>query len=151
MKNAAGDAFSIRWFLDPMTFARAVDKQNSFIVPTARLPLALKIAVLFGIRDVPFKSGNFALPFTYTLWTLPDSSSGGNFTLATQTVWSDSRSGENAPRDAAFASSTVRFIANNMPEAAYTYRLKKVTQKPLLDDYDEETNSRCLFFEFEML
>lgn len=153
VKSRPADAFAIRWSLDPMTFANAVEKQNSFIVPTARLPIVLKIAVLFSIHDLPFKSANFALPFTYTLWTQPDSTSGGNFTLATHTVWGgqERRSGENTSQGAAFSSSIVRLIANNMPEAAYTYRLKIVTQKPLLDDYDEETNSRCLFFEFEML
>ncbi|MGY2996917.1 hypothetical protein [Mesorhizobium sp. URHB0026] len=53
---------AVTWRLDPLTFAKSLGRQNQFIVPTAKLPAVLHIAVLFNIKKLPFTSGNFALP-----------------------------------------------------------------------------------------
>src|SRR5262249_22291105 len=69
--GASGSGFAVQWDLDPLTLSHAVDRQNAAVSPTARLPAVLKVALLFNIHDLPFKSSNLALPAAYSLWGDP--------------------------------------------------------------------------------
>src|SRR5262245_621499 len=51
---------TITWRLDPSTFARSLNRQNQFVVPTAKLPNVLPIAIRFDVEALPFAGRNFA-------------------------------------------------------------------------------------------
>jgi hypothetical protein len=58
----------VEWRL--ATFANPISRQNTFIVPNAKLPTVLRIAILFNISSLPFASGNLSPPADQGFWNL---------------------------------------------------------------------------------
>jgi hypothetical protein len=118
---------TIVWTLNPLTLANSIDRQNTAINPTAQFPAKLKIAILYNIEDLPFRTPDFAFPEVYSLWSDPDKGK---------------RTVEKPPL------SNVKLIPNNLAESAYRYKLVQASTRPLFNSYDEETQSDCLLLEF---
>ncbi len=138
--GASGNQAEIRWRVDPTTFAKSINRQNSFIVPTAKLPNTLRIAVLFDITALPFNAHNFALPIDGDFWKFPDYPDTQN----------DNPRGRLAPITRQFGSS-VRLVPNNSNEIAYEYRLKQVYETLFLDSYGEANSGlRAIVFEYDL-
>jgi hypothetical protein len=128
-ERASPAAFVVDWVLDGLTLAHSIDRQNSYVFTSARLPSTLKIAIFFDIHQLPFESTNFALPRLESLWD------------------SDVHS-QDVPVK---GQSRIRVIANNMAEATYNYSLKRIVEPELVDDEGAiPIDSRCLVFEFEL-
>jgi hypothetical protein len=130
----------ITWRVDPSAFAKSLNRQNEFIVPTASLPSVLRIAVLFDISALPFKAGNFALARDQGFWKFPDDvdSQNDNFRGKVDLITKN-------------FSSSVRLVPNGSPIIAYSYRLNQVYETLFLDTYGEaDSDIRCLVFEYKV-
>lgn len=131
----------ITWTLDPLTFSTALNRQNNFIVPTAKCPSVLRIAILFDIKEEPpFVGGNFAIAEDQDFWRFPDypdtqnANSRGQLALITNKF-----------------SSSVRLIPNNSSLVTYNYGLNQVYESLFLDSYgDADSSLRCLIFEYKL-
>lgn len=131
----------ITWTLDPLTFAESLNRQNNFIVPTAKCPSVLRIAILFDITGAPpFAAGNFALAEDQDFWKFhdyPDTQNEnfrGKVALITKNF-----------------SSSVRLVPNNSSLVTYNYGLNQVYESLFLDSYGEANpNLRCLVFEYKL-
>jgi hypothetical protein len=128
---------TIAWRLDPSAFAKSVNQQSNFVVPTAKLPSVLRIAILFDIKGLPFATNNFALASNPNFWSLqkdPDTQN-SNFR------------GKVPPITSNF-SSVVRLVPNNSSVIVYNYNLSQVYETQFLDTYGEAySDTRCLVFE----
>jgi hypothetical protein len=133
-------AVTISWQLDPWTFAKSINRQNSFVVPTANPPNSLRIAILFDIKRLPFKPGNFALPDDQNFWNFPDYTDNVNDTFR----------GLLTPISKDFTSS-VQLVPNNSTLIAFTYTLGQVYETLFLDTYGEASGDlRCVIFEYTL-
>jgi len=131
---------TITWELDPSTFAKSLNRQNQFIVPTAKLPSVVRVAILFDIKGLPFASGNFALPFNQDFWNVqnqPDTEA-ENFR------------GKVYPTTQNFAS-YIQLVPNNSTLVVYNYTFNQVYETQFLDEYGEAYHdTRCIVFEYKL-
>jgi hypothetical protein len=131
---------TVAWYLDPSTFAKSLNRQNAFVVPTAKCPSLLHIAILFDIKEFPFTEGNFALAEDQDFWKFPDY----------QDTQNENFRGTVALITKNFSSS-VQLIPNNSLLVTYTYSLNQVYETLFLDSYGEANpNLRCLVFEYKL-
>ena len=56
------EKITITWRVDPLTLTKALNGRNELVLPTAKLPDTLRIAILFDIAELPFAPNNFARP-----------------------------------------------------------------------------------------
>jgi hypothetical protein len=129
---------TITWHLDPTTFSKSINRQNQLIVPTAKLPSVLRIALLFDLEQMPFDKSNFAAPLDQEFW----------FPL-------EGRHPRDAPPPPIVLSrgfsSSVHLIPTSSPVVAYDYDLHKVYETRFLDSYGEEEPSlRCVILEYQV-
>jgi hypothetical protein len=135
-----GTNATITWRLDPSTFAKSFSRQNQFILPTAKLPTILRVAVLFDIKVIPFATSNFALAFDQKFWNFPDYDDGQNrnFRGKVPLITND-------------FSSSVQLVPNNSSIVVYNYSLAQVYETLFRDSYGEaNSDSRCLVFEYKL-
>jgi len=128
----------LQWRLDPATFANAIQRQNQFIVPMAKLPNTLRLAVLFDIGDLPFAAGNLSLPRDQNFWNYPD--------------YKDHKNTEFRGRvdyvTKSFSSS-IQLVPNSSSFVSYNYDLKQVYETLFRDSYGEaDRRIRCIVFQF---
>jgi hypothetical protein len=131
---------TIAWYVDPSTFAKSLNRQNDFIVPTAKCPSLLRIAILFDIKELPFTPGNFALAEDQDFWKFPNyhdrqnEQFRGTVGLITKNF-----------------SSSVQLIPNSSLLVTYNYSLNQIYESLFLDSYGEaNSNLRCLVFEYKL-
>lgn len=130
----------ISWQLDPLTFAKSINRQNSFVVPTAKPPNFLRIAILFDITGLPFQAENFALPDDQDFWRLPTYTDTEN----------DNFRGRLALISKDFTS-PVRLVPNNSRLIAFRYAMNQVYETLFLDTYGEASSDlRCVVFEYKL-
>jgi hypothetical protein len=135
-----GRTATITWRLDPSTFAKSLNRQNQFIVPTAKAPGVLRIAIIFDIKELPFAAGNFALAEDQNFWNFPDypDTQNENFRGKVALITKD------------FASS-VQLVPNNSSLINYNYSLSQVYETLFTDSYGEANSGlRCLVFEYKL-
>ena len=130
----------IVWRAGPTTFAKSINRQNDSIALTAKLPKALRIAILFDIASLPFEPRNFAKPVDDDFWKFPDYDDTEN----------DDPRGRLAPITNQFGSS-VSLVPNNSADIAYVYRLKQVYETLFRDSYGEARSGvRAIVFEYSL-
>jgi hypothetical protein len=131
--DAGDDGATIRWRIDPVTFANAVDRQIANSTPMARLPSSLKIAILFEIRNLPFSSGNLARPVS-------------------ESFWETDTARDPEPLRGLPLESRLSLAANGIAEWTYSYRLTNAAEVVLVDaDYGEPVfDARCLLLTYEL-
>jgi hypothetical protein len=134
-----GTTATLVWKLDPATFAKSLSRQNGFVIPTAKLPTILRVAVLFDIKRLPFTENNFALAENPNFWRLPrdPDSQQTNFR------------GRISPITPTFSSS-IQLVPNGSSLVRYNYTLSGVYETQFLDEYGEfDSDVRCVIFEFK--
>jgi len=133
-RNEGMSLYSIGWSLDPVTLAASVDRMNPSIMPTAKLPSLLKIAVIKNFDSLPFERNNFAKTAAENLWQSQDTDR------------------KNVRFGTHFSEMTLSFEVNGFPEKKYNYVLKDMYKPDLMDDFDDEIeNLECMIFEFELV
>ena len=127
---------NISWHLDPVTLAESLARQSKLVVPTAKLPRTLRIAILFDIHQLPFTFANFA------------PKSGHDF-------WSDTDGDSEEPDLKALAGrqfdSRIVLTANGSNLAKHLYELQKVYKGDIKDGLGMGVEGvRCLVFAFQL-
>jgi hypothetical protein len=122
--------YAIDWDLDPATLANAIDRKNMAILPTAKLPGILKVAIFYDVRVLPFQQNNFSLPYA-NLWNHND--------------WA--RKYITLGQDLENMMFTIE--VNGFPEKKYSYTLKRMYKLSLTDNADDEVDTGCTILEFE--
>lgn len=134
--DAGANNARITWHLDPTSFAKSISRQNQSIIPTARFPSVLHIALLFDIHELPFKEGNFAAPLDQDFWFRLEGRHARDASPAPVTL------------NRGFSSS-VRIIPNRSSMAVYNYDLHSAYETRFLDSHGEiEPGVRCVIFEY---
>lgn len=123
--------YVIDWDLDPATLANSIDRRNTNVPSTAKLPDVLKIAIFYDIETLPFREGDFANSFATNLWARSD--------YLTQEI--DLKSALKAVE--------LSLAVNGSQEPTYKYRLKRIYRQRMVDQYDDEIGTRCTILEFE--
>jgi len=123
--------YSIDWSLDPATLANSIDRVNPNVSSTAKLPRVLMIAIFYNIRTLPFREADFATTYATNLWT------GGDY---------DKR---NIDFKSAMTDVELSLAVNGAQVPIYRYTLKKIYEKHVVDQYDDEIGTRCTMLEFE--
>ena len=129
-KNGAS-TYTVAWTLDPVTLANAIDRVNTAIAPTARLPRRFKIALLSEVVDLPFEQNSFGQSFAVNLWD--------------DSEWQrrDIVVGD------AFTGMTLTVEANGVADARRSYAFKTMYRRDLVDDTEDEFAVACTILEFE--
>jgi hypothetical protein len=122
--------YAIDWDLDPATLSNVIDRKNTAIQPTAKLPRILKVAILYDVRVLPFQRNNFALPYA-NLW---------NHEKGTYKYVATGEALRNA---------MLTIEVNGFRETKYRYVLKRVYELTLIDDSDDDIDAGCTLLEFE--
>jgi hypothetical protein len=123
--------YHLAWTLDPFTLWNSIDRRNSAIIPTAKLPQTLRVTILHNARVLPFAQNNFAAALS-NVW--------GNNKWARESI--DIDKGE-------LADMVIRLEVNELQEKKYSYSLKQVYKLRLTDDFDDDIDTGCTVFEFE--
>jgi hypothetical protein len=131
---------TLAWRADPSTFAASLARQNDAVVPTAKLPEVVRIALVFNIKSLPFSANNFAIAEDQDFWKFPDY----------QDTQNSNPRGAISPTPKGFTSS-VRLIPNNSTVVAYDYTLSRIYETLFRDSYGEaDTDVRGLVFEYKL-
>jgi hypothetical protein len=126
-------SYDLHWSLDPSTLWNVIDRRNTAIVPTAKLPKTLKVTIFHDARVLPFEQNNFGISWG-SLW-VPNE-------------WA--REYQNIDKGE-LAEMTFSVEVNGFQEMKYNYALKKVYTLRITDDYDDDINTGCTVFEFEAI
>lgn len=124
--------YRINWDLDPATLAGSIDRMNSAVQSTTKLPTALKIAVFFDMGTLPFKEADFAVNYV-DLWDT------GDYGRTAINI-------DGALKDLEFS-----MTVNGSRELTYTYRLTRIYRQKLLYKGVDEVETRCTILEFQAL
>lgn len=124
-------SYTIGWVLDPDDLPKAIDRKNSFVALTAKLPRKLKLAILYDVKFWPFPRNNFAEPHA-RLWADNDGE------LEEVAVTKDK-----------LTNMTISIAVNGLTELEYKYHLSKLYRLKLLDDFDDELKLKCTVLEFD--
>jgi hypothetical protein len=122
--------YKIDWSLDPATLARAMDKRNTAIAATAKLPSVLKVAIFYDAKMLPFEQNNFGVPEA-RIWD--------NF--------ENERKYVTPGRD--FENVTLELEVNGLRKLNYSF--KRMYKLRPLDEYDDEIDTSCSILEFEAM
>jgi hypothetical protein len=125
--------YCISWDLDPLTLANSVDRINSAILPTAKLPELFKIALFYEIRTLPFREGDFANSLAVSLWTAES--------YLIDPIDIKKRSFKDMRI-------TIRVNGNQKPRC---YSLKRIYGQRIEDQYSDSIDTQCVILDFEML
>jgi len=120
--------YSVNWSLDPTTLANSIDKMNSAVLTTAKMPGTLRVAIFYDMRTLPFSKGNFGTTYAANLWDKPGAH-------------------EDRVDIRKVQGFELSLTANGMRLPAY--RLKNIVRRTLIDTYDDAFSTRCTILEFE--
>jgi len=130
--NAGSTIYEIRWTLDPAALSRAIQRVDSSVPSTGRLPKTLRIAIFYDIGDLPFDRNTFTKTRAYGLWSDEETTTAG------------------IPFKNQLSEAELTLAINGAPEPAYRYRLRALQRKTLQDEYDDELDAHCTILVFEM-
>ncbi|MDX6614850.1 MAG: hypothetical protein QOD75_4036 [Blastocatellia bacterium] len=122
--------YAINWTLDSATLWNAIDRKNTEVRPTAKLPTILKVAIFYDVSVLPFQKNNFGLPYA-DLW--------GHNTAINREV----AIGQD------LKNSAITIEVNGFRETRYSYVLKKMYKLRVIDEYDDDIDTNCTVLEFE--
>ncbi len=131
-RNGAS-TYGVSWDLDPGSLAAAINRVNSKLTPTAKLPPLLKVAILYDIKVLPFIQNDFAQPSANIWRSLSDE--GTKATLPA----------------GGFTDATIALEVNDYRESTSRYAFKKMYHLALSDQFDDPIDTKCAVLEFEIV
>jgi len=123
--------YLISWDLDSATLKTAIDRKNSDIQPTAKLPAVLKVVIFYDVTMLPFQKNNFSVPYAINLWK-------GNESFR-----------QYVPMGAELKDAKFALEVNGVRQNNNGYVLKRIYKVNLLDEFDDDIETGCTILEFE--
>jgi hypothetical protein len=125
-KDKSNVSYELTWDLDPVTLKNSINEVVEEIHPTAKLPHAIKMALLHNGTVLPFQKNDFALPLDEDFW------SEGSVYKAEQPV---------PPME-------LTITVNGFDEIAYKYKLDYVYRVTLTDELGDFVDMDCTVLKF---